>query len=319
MRTKQFKAESKRLLGSDDQLDLHPPGDLPAGTDLQRLRRHRQAVLSGADRRTHRPQPRATLRSSSAPDKDRPHPDRQRQRHRHGRRTSWKTTSARSASSGSLALQAGRWTRTRPPTSTSSASSASGFYSAFMVARQGDRHLAAPTAPTRPGNGNPRARTATPSTPCEKDDRRHRHHPAAQGRHRRRELLPSSSKHLRAPGACAASTPITSATPSAWTMNSSRMKEGTPRGQARIRDVYRDRDAQLHGSHLEQEQEARSPTRTTTISIRRNSSTSRTRCAGHPRQHRGRGHLQRPALHPRPGALSTTTPRTIEKGLQLYA
>ena len=43
--------------GPDDQFDLYTPRDLPARADLQRLRCHRQAGLSGPDGRHRRPEP----------------------------------------------------------------------------------------------------------------------------------------------------------------------------------------------------------------------------------------------------------------------
>ena len=69
--------------GPDDQLHLHPQGDLSPGDHLQRQRRLRQAVLPGPDGRFrgHEPQGLQDRDQSGQGTTD---PHRQRQRHRHG-------------------------------------------------------------------------------------------------------------------------------------------------------------------------------------------------------------------------------------------
>ena len=72
----------------------------------------------------------------------------------------------------------------------------------------------------------------------------------------------------------------------------SRMKEGTEKDEKpEYETVHRGRDAQLHGPHLATRTRRTSPTRNTTISIRRSSSTSKTRWPCIHVECRGRGHV----------------------------
>ena len=171
--------------GSDDQLHLHPQGDLPAGDPVQRQRRRGQAGLPGPDRRQRGDEP-GRLQDRHHRRQDRPHPDRQRQRHRHdqgraGRQPGHHLQVRLPPVQGGAGVRRfeGRGHRRDRPVRR-------GLLLRLHGGRRGHRRSPRPSAATPPTSGSSTGLDGYTITECDKAGGGHRRHPAHQAGHRGR-------------------------------------------------------------------------------------------------------------------------------------